>query len=304
MTDFDSILADLRRHDDKPIPPVWTWYGLGPMLAEWLDVPPESMAAVHLQHAPFLDDELVPGEMRRRPTLVVREQYRRQLAEHGIPAAITGTIHVHFRQRAGLVPRPDAQGAVFSPTHSTHHILALLDHARMAEELAALPDRFHPVRVLLYWKDMLGGAWEPYAARGLEVVTAGHMFDDGFVPRLYRILTGTRIVLANYPQTTMMLAMEMGIPAVLFGDRPELVNMTGGDENVTVPVGTTYSYDYPPGSLIARFAAMLPDLHGDWRISEEMRAFNAEMLGADTTIEWDAVRRFVLDAHAARAARV
>jgi len=294
--DIEDMLEALRRFDTPKIPPVWTWYGLGPMLADWIGLPPKFLSAVHFQHAPFLDDRLVPSEKRPKPTLVTREQYRQELAALGIPAIHLGTLHVHYRHRQGLTPKPDRAGALFSPVHSTHHIDAVLDHEGMARALSDLPAPYQPAKVLLYWKDMLLGSWKPYLDQGLEVFCAGHMFDPGFVPRLYEILSGSSVVLANYPQTTMMLAVEMGIPAVLFGDEPELLHVTGGDKNAPAAAGQRYHYAYPPGSLVERFAQLLPPLEGTPTISPKLHAFNEWTIGADTPVDWTAIRTFIVRA--------
>jgi len=58
---------------------------------------------------------------------------------------------------------------------------------RLADELVKLPEKFQPVSVCIFWRDYNLGHHRPFAARGLKIVSAGHMFDPFFLWRLYAL---------------------------------------------------------------------------------------------------------------------
>lgn len=74
------------------------------------------------------------------------------------------------------------------PVHSTHHVHMEFNVPRFCDNLARLGREHATVLVCLGWKDVLRGMAELYAARGFVVVTAGHMFDPAFLPRLKTII--------------------------------------------------------------------------------------------------------------------
>ena len=83
------------------------------------------------------------------------------------------------------------------PAHSTHYYRAFFDSHLFAERIEALGAEFRRVVVCVYWKDVLQGLARTFAERGFECVTAGHIFDIDFLPRLTRILTSASAVYTN-----------------------------------------------------------------------------------------------------------
>lgn len=84
-------------------------------------------------------------------------------------------------------PDKERKGTIFFPTHSTHHIKANINSDLIAETLANLDGEYHPVTVCLYWKDYNLGRYAPYLKKGLQVVSAGHIYDPNFLFRFYHL---------------------------------------------------------------------------------------------------------------------
>jgi hypothetical protein len=80
---------------------------------------------------------------------------------------------------------PKRKGTIFFPAHSTHHITSEMDYELLAEELVKLDTVYQPVTVCIYWRDHNLGASKTFEHKGLRVVSAGHMFDQNFLFRLY-----------------------------------------------------------------------------------------------------------------------
>jgi hypothetical protein len=63
-----------------------------------------------------------------------------------------------------------------------------VDNLLIIDELKKMPDKFHPISICMYWKDIQTGNHISYLDNGFEVISAGHIFDKMFYFRLYDIL--------------------------------------------------------------------------------------------------------------------
>lgn len=107
-------------------------------------------------------------------------------------------------------PPPQRAGTLFFPAHSTHGVNVETDHHAIAERLSRLEPKFQPVRICIYWKDYLAGRHLPYAARGFEIVSAGHMFDPAFMFRLYHLLSMHRFAASTTEGSYIFYAVQAG----------------------------------------------------------------------------------------------
>jgi hypothetical protein len=100
-------------------------------------------------------------------------------------------VYLNRMCSAGVGP---GRGTLAFPSHSTHHVTALEDDKAYADYLLHLPKNHRPVKICMYWRDLELGRQEAFRQRGLEVVCAGHMFDELFFFRLHRLLSQCEFV--------------------------------------------------------------------------------------------------------------
>jgi hypothetical protein len=115
-------------------------------------------------------------------------------------------------------PGPRQRLLVAFPSHSTHRVHAEYDVEGFADRIAELGRGFDRVRVCMYWRDVLQGRHLPFRERGLECVSAGHMYDVEFLPRLLEILRPASMVLSNELGSQLLIATLLGIPVLLRRD--------------------------------------------------------------------------------------
>ena len=94
-------------------------------------------------------------------------------------------------------PSPAGGRLVAFPAHSTHHIVARWDPTVFVSQLLHERSRWDEVVVCLYWRDILAGRQQPFEAAGFRCVTAGHMYDSAFLPRLRTIIESAEAVITN-----------------------------------------------------------------------------------------------------------
>lgn len=115
------------------------------------------------------------------------------------------------------------------PAHSTHHISSVFDTGELLGALERIRARHDDVRVCLYWRDVLLGAAEAYAERGFPCVSAGHIYDPDFLPRLRRILDGAGAVVTNEVGSHLFYSVAMGRPVWLIEQAVDYVDSGGGE---------------------------------------------------------------------------
>ena len=108
------------------------------------------------------------------------------------------------------------------PFHSTHHNTSFFDEKKYCDLIEELGKEFDSVRVCLYWQDVLYGRDEVYKQRGFECVTAGHIFDPLFLPRLKTIVECSTVTTSNAWGTHIGYSTFMGKPHVMH--KMEIVN--------------------------------------------------------------------------------
>jgi hypothetical protein len=86
---------------------------------------------------------------------------------------------------------------VVFPSHSTHSSEVKYNMEAFCERIKTLSVHFDKVRVCLYWKDVLLGHNKAYEKFGFECITAGHMFDKNFMPRLKSIIESADMGMSN-----------------------------------------------------------------------------------------------------------
>lgn len=192
QVDLDTLCRE-RALETREIFAPNAFYGNDRVLKAYAGWPVDRPLKVIVPHGiVFNRDYLWESELRSSlPAVMVYPDYRVAAYRNASrKLVVAGTAPFEFVCRLMAErPGPQRKGTLFFPAHSTHGVTAQTDHGAIAERLGRLESRYHPVRICIYWKDYLAGRHLPYAARGLEVVSAGHMFDPSFMFRLYHLLS-------------------------------------------------------------------------------------------------------------------
>jgi hypothetical protein len=124
----------------------------------------------------------------------------------------------------------DRRGTIFFPSHSTGEYLPNQDFAELADRLVALPDAYQPVTVCLYFWDLRSGAREPFAQRGLRVVSAGHVHDPQFLFRLRHLLVDHEHAASNDLGSSCYFAIHAGCRYFHLADAAAAARADGNED--------------------------------------------------------------------------
>ena len=171
------------------------FYGQAAVLKKYAGFPDRYPLKAVLEHGLFFDDWMWDIDRSARLPLYFSSSahrariHTRKTGRPSIPIGF-GFLYAQatFREIHGIEEAKDIRrGTIVFPSHSTHHVKTVYDHERYAGTLDALPERYKPVTVCIYWKDILHGYHAFYEKKGFRIVTAGHIFDPDFLYRFYDI---------------------------------------------------------------------------------------------------------------------
>ncbi len=109
------------------------------------------------------------------------------------------------------------------PAHSTHHVDTNYDTENFCKKIKQMGKDFDSVRVCLYWKDILRGFDKIFKDNNLECVSAGHIYDPYFLPRLKSILELSTVTASNLFGTHIGYSVYMNKPHYIFKDEIEFL---------------------------------------------------------------------------------
>lgn len=94
---------------------------------------------------------------------------------------------LYVKKMAASQPQPPRRGTIVFPHHSTHLLRAQFNSEQLIETLLQFGDEYQPITVCIYWQDFLLNRHLPYQQRGMQIVSAGHIYDPDFLYRLYHL---------------------------------------------------------------------------------------------------------------------
>lgn len=261
-----------------PVRPYWTAgiYGFSKWIRRYGYYPPFLPLCIYTDHGPG-DSSRSPYRHELQSDAPVQFYHSRGAIERWRKVSDKPCYHLHSpfvfaRHTLGIERNQCAKGSIFFPSHNTESITDQNDPHQYAQEIAELPERFHPVTICLHISDMRRGLDKIYEAYSFEVVTAGDSLHQDFTERFYRIIRNYRYSLSNEFGAYGLYATELGIPFGLYGTKPRYYN--GGDENFQIGDYECYkSKDYYTNAM-----SLFDRLPAD-EITAEQKEFAEEYLG-------------------------
>lgn len=200
-----------------------------------------------------------------------------------------GPLYPKYRKLKNYNPLPDRQGTLAFPSHSTSQYDFSLGYKKYINDLHNLPDRFHPIRICMYYYDILKGHHKIFSDAGFEVVTNGSIDDPYFIDNLYSSLIRHKYVTSNHMGSYAFYALEAGIPFFLYGDdiKDELIKLQ------TIN-GVKMSDFVEENFLNYATQQMYFDLSKDVTITPEQQTIVRKIMGESNILTHDEVKRLVL----------
>lgn len=212
------------------IQPVNDWYGHATTLKKFLGLPQTYQFKFIIEHGTFFSDQVADIELESNlPSFVTYSTYRAKiLKKYRLHTyAIGPLIHYvsHYLTEDELRKEKKRLGKtiLFFPSHSLIGLKNEYDLDWSYEKIKAIARGFDTIRVCIYWRDVLLGKHKYYQSKGLECVTAGHILDPLFLPRVKSIIETADLTASNDASSPLSYCIYMNKPHIIFYQRPKMI---------------------------------------------------------------------------------
>lgn len=276
------------------------WYGMKRALLSYVGLPSFFPLRAHLQHGAgmiYRNDVPDPGVLKTKyQDVFLCNNYQKHICEKHLPEKdiyVIGSIFPLYRQQRGIVQDENAEGTLFFTAHSSESVRVYDNIERTLDILDNLPDYLKPIKVSIYYTDLLRGLNQAYEDRGYETFTNGHRNDQQFVDNFYQTLKSVKYTMGTTLGSQTYYAVEMGIPYFIVGDDPEIVNQG----NTYYPKGSFRIQDRTEHGYAKHYQASALFVHATTvhkvAITPDQRAFVRAGIGSDDKISKAQLRTII-----------
>jgi len=211
--------------------PVNDWYGHATVLKKFLGLPNDYQFKFNLEHGTYLAEQIADVELESNlPSFVTYSPYRMNILKKISKSvyAIGPFIHYapHFLNKQQLKDERKRLGKtlLFFPSHSIIGSSSKYDNEDSYKKIVGISKGFDTIRVCIYWKDVLLNEHKFYQSKGLECVSAGHILDPLFLPRVKSIIYNSDLVVSNDASSPLSYSIYMKKPHIIFYQRAKINN--------------------------------------------------------------------------------
>lgn len=199
------------------------FYGHAALLKKYAEMPSGYQIKAVIEHGPHVPEYAWDVDIKSPlPAMLVSGASRYPVLKEKCNKALLSIGPIiryapHFLDKQTLYMEKKRMGRTLLvfPPHSTHWVNALYDIHEYCRRIESIGKEFNTVMVCIYWKDVLRGTSEKYMEHGFECVTAGHMYDSLFLPRLKSIIELATVSLSCSGGTQCACCMAMEKPVFI-----------------------------------------------------------------------------------------
>ena len=209
--------------------PVNDWYGHATILKKFLGLPQTYQFKFIIEHGTYFSDQVADIELESDlPSFVTYSDFRAKILKkyRHYTYAIGPLIHYapHYLTEEQLNKEKKRLGKtiLFFPSHSLIGLTNDYDRDWSYKKIKSVARGFDTIRICVYWKDVLLGKHKYYQSKGLECVTAGHILDPLFLPRVKSIIQTADLTVSNDASSPLSYCIYMNKPHIIFYQRPKM----------------------------------------------------------------------------------
>lgn len=212
------------------------WYGHAKIFKKFLSLPKDYQFKFIIEHGTYLNDEVANIDLETNlPTFITYSENRIKILKKYRDFAFSIGPFVNYakdlltkeelkKERERLGP-----SLLLFPLHSTLDTNANFNIIKLCNLVKKIGKNFNTIRVCLYWTDILKGNYKIYQDFGFETVTAGHILDPNFIPRLKSIINLSSYTVSNGISTHIAYCLLLNKPHYLISQK---LNLSGNKKEI------------------------------------------------------------------------
>lgn len=206
------------------------WYGHAHTLKNFLNIPQSYQFKFIMEHGLYLNEQVdqIDNET-NLPAFLTYSNYRKEVLKKYRKHAFSIGPFIHYaknilsEREIKLEKKRLGNSLLFFPAHSTPIIGMEFDAKKLCKRIKSLAKYCDSIRICLYWKDILMGRDKIYRDFGFECVTAGHMLDPNFLPRLKSLISISDLTASNIISSQTGFSIHLGKPHIVIMDQLNLI---------------------------------------------------------------------------------
>lgn len=231
LTDIKALAQDINMFSPftSEIHPPNDWYGHARFFKQYLGLPQNYKFKFIIEHGVYLTDQVSDAELEIDfPTVLTSSEHRIKVYQKYDKKAfnIGPFIHYapHFYSEEMIVSEKKRLGKniLVFPSHSLKDLVGKYDNKWFINNIKKISKGYNKIRFCLYWIDIQKGFHEFYQDLGFECVSAGHILDPNFVPRLKSLIEISDLTISNDASTHVGYCVYMNKPHIIFHKFPKL----------------------------------------------------------------------------------
>lgn len=225
---FSPFTPELHKPND--------WYGHAKIFKKFLGLPKEYQFKFIIEHGTYLNDEVANIDLETNlPTFITYSNNRLKALKKYRDFAFS--IGPFINYAGDILTKEEFQkekkrlgrSLLLFPIHSTLDTNFNFNIINLCKSVKKLGRNFDTIRVCIYWTDVLKGHYKIYQDFGLETVTAGHILDPNFIPRLKSIINLSSYTISNGISTHIAYCLFLNKPHYLISQK---LNLSGNKKEI------------------------------------------------------------------------
>ena len=196
------------------------FYGTATIIKQYIGAPPDYAIKAAIEHGPVITDYIWDVDLNAElPAIISTSRYRSSvLSKHTSKALFSIGPYIAYAPYYLDPPTMEKEKKRLGKMllafhgHSSSYIDVHFDTKEYCQKLAEVAKDFDSVCICLYWIDVLRGFADIFMSYGFECVTAGHIYDPLFMPRLKSIIELATIATSNEYGTYLCYSVYLGKP--------------------------------------------------------------------------------------------
>lgn len=180
------------------------WYGHAKIFKKFLNFSTHYKFKFIIEHGTYLNDEVAAIDLETNlPSFVTYSQNRVKILKKFRKSAFSIGPFINYAldflstEDFAKEKRRLSKSLLVFPMHSTSDTNFNFNIIKLCKMIKKLGKGFKTIRICLYWTDVLKGQYKIYQDFDFECITAGHILDPLFIPRLKSIIKLADFTISN-----------------------------------------------------------------------------------------------------------
>lgn len=202
------------------------WYGHAKIFKKFLNLPENYQFKFIIEHGTYLNNEVADIDLETNlPSFVTYSENRIKILKRYRDFAFSVGPFINYaediltQEEFNKEKRRLGKSLLLFPIHSTLDTDINFNITQLCNLVKKMGKKFNSVRVCLYWTDILRKNYQIYQDYGFETVTAGHILDPNFIPRLKSIIKLSSYTISNGISTHIAYCLALNKPHYLISQK-------------------------------------------------------------------------------------